>query len=207
MAPRGRGQLGRREGGPSYQAGCGRIRPQTVRQAGGCPTRRSPSRRRPNRLRRSPPMRLDRLRRLSHRRRSMSRKTVDDESPPRSDPLESLQALTTRIEEELIALEALKLPKFLRPDVFVWPFLLLGGAVIGGLGFATNNWTLAGNRRRGRRGRRGDRCPDRAGRHGSSQRGETRRTASKSDRGRDQTGRGQQGLDQERVREQDARAR
>ncbi len=44
----------------------------------------------------------------------------------------------------MIALAALKLPKFLRPDVFVWPFLLLGAAVIGGLGFATNNWTLAG---------------------------------------------------------------
>ena len=54
-------------------------------------------------------------------------KTIDDESPPPSDPLQSLQALTTRIEEEVIALAALKLPKFLRPDVFVWPFLLLGG--------------------------------------------------------------------------------
>ena len=63
-------------------------------------------------------------------------KTVEhtpvDEAP--ADPLVNLQTLTNHIEEELIALEALKLPKFLRPDVFVWPFLLLGGGLIGGLG-------------------------------------------------------------------------
>jgi hypothetical protein len=60
-------------------------------------------------------------------------KAVDEASA--ADPLVNLQTLTTHIEEELIALEALKLPKFLRPDVFVWPFLLLGASLIGGLGF------------------------------------------------------------------------
>jgi len=64
------------------------------------------------------------------------------EEAPATDPLVNLQALTTHIEEELIALEALKLPKFLRPDVFVWPFLLLGGGLIGGLGLVIG-WTAA----------------------------------------------------------------
>ena len=37
-----------------------------------------------------------------------------------------------------MALESLRLPKFLRMDVFVWPFLLLGAGVVGGLGIAAS---------------------------------------------------------------------
>ena len=40
---------------------------------------------------------------------------------------------------------ALKLPKFLKIDTFIWPWLLLGGAVAAGLGFGTGvGWTTAG---------------------------------------------------------------
>ena len=49
--------------------------------------------------------------------------------------------------KQLIALDALKLPKFLKIDTFIWPFLLLGGAVAAGLGFGTSvGWTDGGNR-------------------------------------------------------------
>ena len=44
----------------------------------------------------------------------------------------------------MIALEALRLPKFLRIDVFVWPFVILGAAVAAGLGLGTGiGWTPA----------------------------------------------------------------
>ncbi|MFI5455548.1 MAG: FtsK/SpoIIIE domain-containing protein [Isosphaerales bacterium] len=56
---------------------------------------------------------------------------------PDLDPLASLQKITTRIDEEVIALDVLKLPKFLRIDVFIWPFLILGGAVAVALGMGT----------------------------------------------------------------------
>ena len=49
----------------------------------------------------------------------------------------SSATICARIDDELIALEALKLPKFLRIDVFVWPFLFLAGGVIAGLGLGT----------------------------------------------------------------------
>jgi DNA segregation ATPase FtsK/SpoIIIE, S-DNA-T family len=60
------------------------------------------------------------------------------------DPLVILQNITGRIDEGLIALDSLKLPRFLRPDTFVWPFLLLGGAVAAGLGLGVGvGWTAA----------------------------------------------------------------
>ena len=43
----------------------------------------------------------------------------------------------------MIALEALKLPKFLQIDIFVWPFLLLAAGVAGGLGASPVGWTVA----------------------------------------------------------------
>jgi len=71
-----------------------------------------------------------------------SAKTAEDQAG--DDPLASLQKIITRIEEGVIALDALKLPKFLRIDVFVWPFVVLGGAVAGGLGLGTSaGWTSA----------------------------------------------------------------
>jgi hypothetical protein len=62
--------------------------------------------------------------------------------PVPTDPLGKLQALNTQIEEALLALEALKLPKFLRMEMFVWPFLFLAGGIIGGLGTVIG-WTPA----------------------------------------------------------------
>ncbi len=60
------------------------------------------------------------------------------------DPNVTLQNITARIDEELIALETLKLPKFLRTDVFIWPFLILGGLVAAGLGLGMSvGWTPA----------------------------------------------------------------
>ena len=66
-----------------------------------------------------PPHRPHRPRRPMPSRRPTSRKTRLRWAP--------FARSATRIDEELIALEALKLPKFLRIDVFIWPFLLLGG--------------------------------------------------------------------------------
>ncbi len=60
-------------------------------------------------------------------------------------PLVTLQGLRAGIEEQLIALEALRLPKFLKIDSFIWPWLFLGGAAAAGLGFGTPvGWTTAG---------------------------------------------------------------
>ena len=60
-------------------------------------------------------------------------------------PLVTLQGLRVSAEEHLIALDALKLPKFLKIDTFIWPWLLLGGGVAAGLGFGTPvGWTTAG---------------------------------------------------------------
>ncbi|MGP0068848.1 MAG: hypothetical protein ACLQGP_35270 [Isosphaeraceae bacterium] len=59
------------------------------------------------------------------------------DQPPGDDPLSRLRIDLTHIEEELHALDALKLPKFLQPQNFVWPFLLLGGVAAGGAFSAT----------------------------------------------------------------------
>ena len=47
----------------------------------------------------------------------------------------ALQELIKKADEELLALETLKLPNFLKISNFIWPFLLLGAVVGGGLGF------------------------------------------------------------------------
>ena len=51
--------------------------------------------------------------------------TPTDNQPEDTTPLGALRTICTRLDSDLIALEALRLPKFLRIDVFVWPFLLL----------------------------------------------------------------------------------
>ena len=67
------------------------------------------------------------------------------EQPAEDNPLTHLRAGLTLIEHELIALDSLKLPRFLQMQVFVWPFLLLGGGVAGALGTQTSiGWTGAG---------------------------------------------------------------
>ncbi len=48
-------------------------------------------------------------------------------------PLEQLQAKLKVADEQIDTLSKLKLPKFLRPQSFIWPFLFLGAAVAGGL--------------------------------------------------------------------------
>jgi DNA segregation ATPase FtsK/SpoIIIE, S-DNA-T family len=59
-------------------------------------------------------------------------------------PLARLQNFCTTIDDELVALTSLKLPKFLRIDVFMWPFLLLAGGIAAGLGIGTPvGWTTA----------------------------------------------------------------
>ncbi len=61
------------------------------------------------------------------------------------NPLTHLRAGLTQIEHELIALDSLKLPRFMQIQVFVWPFLLLGGGIAGALGTQTPiGWTGAG---------------------------------------------------------------
>ena len=84
--------------------------------------------------------------RCSRERACRSRQAPSRRSPPVEEtPLVTLQGLRAGIEEQLIALEALKLPKFLKIDIFIWPWLLLGGAAAAGLGFGTPvGWTTAG---------------------------------------------------------------
>ncbi len=66
-------------------------------------------------------------------------------APPPDNPLTHLRANLTRIEDSRLGLEALKLPKFLEMQSFIWPFLFLGAAVAGGLGLGTPvGWTVAG---------------------------------------------------------------
>jgi DNA segregation ATPase FtsK/SpoIIIE, S-DNA-T family len=55
------------------------------------------------------------------------------EDDPDATPIDKLQKICTFLGDELVALESLRLPKFLRMDVFIWPVLLLGAAVVGGL--------------------------------------------------------------------------
>jgi hypothetical protein len=70
--------------------------------------------------------------------------TAPAEPPVEEEPTVTLQNLTDRIDEALHALDALKLPRFLRPDVFVWPFLLLGAGVAAGLALGMSvSWTNA----------------------------------------------------------------
>ena len=57
-----------------------------------------------------------------------------------------MQGLRASAEEHRIALEGLKLPKFLKVDTFIWPWILIGGGVAAGLGFGVPavGWTAAG---------------------------------------------------------------
>jgi hypothetical protein len=68
-----------------------------------------------------------------------------EETPPvDTSPAGAVRAICARIDEGIVGLEALKLPKFLRLDVFVWPFLLLTAAIVGGLGAGLGvGWTAA----------------------------------------------------------------
>ncbi len=67
------------------------------------------------------------------------------EPPVEQTPLLTLQSLRAQIEEHLVALLELRLPKFLKIDNFIWPWLLIGGAVAAGLGFGTGvGWMIAG---------------------------------------------------------------
>ena len=67
------------------------------------------------------------------------------EPPVEQTPLVELQGLRASLEDHLIGLDALKLPKFLKIDNFIWPWLFLGAAVAAGLGFGTGvGWTIAG---------------------------------------------------------------
>ncbi len=72
--------------------------------------------------------------------------TAETAEPPiEQTPLLTLQSLRAQIEEHLVALLELRLPKFLKIDNFIWPWLLLGGAVAAGLGFGTGvGWVIAG---------------------------------------------------------------
>ena len=69
------------------------------------------------------------------------------QNSPKTRPLGTLHKICARIDDELIAIESLKLPKFLRMDVFVWPFLLLAGGLSPAWGWAPR---LAGPRPRSR---------------------------------------------------------
>ncbi len=67
------------------------------------------------------------------------------EAPVEQTPLVKLQTLRASIEDHLISLVALRLPRFLKIDNFIWPWLLLGGAAAAGLGLGTPvGWTTAG---------------------------------------------------------------
>ena len=66
--------------------------------------------------------------------------------PTGDDPLSRLRVDLTHMVDDLAALDALGLPKFLQLQTFVWPFLLLGGGVAGGImaGMSSVGWTGAG---------------------------------------------------------------
>ena len=114
----------------------------------------------------------------------------------------------TRIDEELIALEALRLPKFLRIDVFVWPFLLLAVGLIAGLGLGTGvGWTPAAIVGVVAGLAAGIGAYIGTGEDGSPQRGAPCRAIAEGDRRGRPTRRTEQGLGQERVRKQASRAR
>ncbi len=61
---------------------------------------------------------------------------MQEGAEPGDEPtkLGTLQEIVKKADEELAALEALKLPNFLRISNFIWPFLLLAGVLGGGLG-------------------------------------------------------------------------
>ncbi|APW58676.1 FtsK/SpoIIIE domain-containing protein [Paludisphaera borealis] len=64
------------------------------------------------------------------------------EKPPvQTGRIAVLQELIKKADEELLALESLKLPNFLKISNFIWPFLLLGAVVGGGLG-AVIGWPI-----------------------------------------------------------------
>ena len=99
-------------------------------------------------------------------------------------------------------------PSFSRMDVFVWPFLLLAAALIGGLGLGTAS---AGRRRRSRGWSRPGRRHRRLYRpveNGPARRGASMPCRFKAgDRRGRPARRTEQRLGQERVRKQDQRAR
>jgi S-DNA-T family DNA segregation ATPase FtsK/SpoIIIE len=67
------------------------------------------------------------------------------EAPVDETPLGKLRTLLASTEDHLHGLDVLRLPKFLKVENFIWPWLLLGGAVAAGLGFGTAvGWTTAG---------------------------------------------------------------
>jgi len=61
---------------------------------------------------------------------------LDATDPGETSQVSTLQQAVKRADEELLALEKLKLPSFLRLQNFVWPFLILGVILIVGLGLA-----------------------------------------------------------------------
>jgi DNA segregation ATPase FtsK/SpoIIIE, S-DNA-T family len=68
-----------------------------------------------------------------------------DAPPAEVTPLVTLRGLLARIDVELAGLDALRLPKFLKIDTFIWPWLLIGVAVTAGLGLGNIvSWTVAG---------------------------------------------------------------
>ncbi|HLH27900.1 MAG TPA: hypothetical protein VKW77_03230, partial [Acidimicrobiales bacterium] len=61
------------------------------------------------------------------------------------NPLNRLRGHLAHIEEEIIALNELKLPKLAQISTLIWPFLILGGAIAGGLAIGANmGWTVGG---------------------------------------------------------------
>ncbi len=67
------------------------------------------------------------------------------EGPPEDNPLTRLRADLVRIEDEIIALNGLKLPKLAQISTVVWPFLILGGALAAVLAIQANmGWTVGG---------------------------------------------------------------
>src|SRR5262249_19774583 len=61
------------------------------------------------------------------------------------NPLNRLRAELAHIEEEIIALNELKLPKLAQISTLIWPLLILGGALAAGLAIGANmGWTVGG---------------------------------------------------------------
>jgi hypothetical protein len=69
---------------------------------------------------------------------------VAADQPASDSPVAKLSSGLLKIEEGVLALDALKLPRFLQLQSFVWPFLFLGAAAAGALGFLNLvGWTIA----------------------------------------------------------------
>ena len=150
-------------------------------------------------------------RQTPQRRQPTTRRAAAEpaEPPAEADPARhASRTARAHRRSSLIALEALKLPKFLQIDTFIWPFLLLGGRWPPGWASAPSvGWTTAGIAGAVAARGIGSRGLHRPELDGTPERGAARRPAAEGPRRRRAARRAEQGLDQDQVRRQAQGAR